>query len=154
MGISRWRPPLQLHGLLGPGPGPQTRTPLPHCILILCVLSLVGLSVARPALCPWLQHPMQTPTPTCPDAQGPRVSLTLGSSNLSEVSLSPSPRVCNGLGPGLFSRDLVCTRILFLYPFLWSKRIFLPLRRDKYLKNLIISPLGYGLKRKKKTLGY
>ena len=51
LGISRWRPPLQLHGLLGAGPCPQTRTPPPQCPLlhlILCVLSLVGLSVSLP----------------------------------------------------------------------------------------------------------
>ena len=51
LGISRWWPPLQLHGLLRPGPCPGTRTPPPPCPLlhlILCVLSLVGLSVSLP----------------------------------------------------------------------------------------------------------
>ena len=51
LGISRWWPPLQLHGLLGAGPGPLTGTPRPQgplLHLILCVLSLVGLSVSLP----------------------------------------------------------------------------------------------------------
>ena len=51
LGISRWRPPLQLHGLLGARPCPRTGTPRPQgplLHLILCALSLVGLSVSLP----------------------------------------------------------------------------------------------------------
>lgn len=136
------------------GPGPALRQgPLFHTVSDpLCAIT--GWALCEPALCPWLQHPMQMPTPTCPDAQGPLVSLTLGSSSLSEVSLSPPPGVCNGLGPWLVLRDLVCTEFFSFIPFSSGlKRIFLPLRRDKYLKNLIIFPLGYGLKKEKENPG-
>lgn len=116
--------------------------------------AIIGRALCEPALCSWPQHPMQTSAPTCPDARGSWVSLTLGPSNLSEISLSPPLRVCTGLGPWLVLRDLACTELFSFIPFSSGlKRVFFPLRRSKYFKNLIIFPLGYGLKKEKENSG-
>lgn len=107
LGICTHRPPCSL-GVsrlwLASASTLLTVMPRPLRFRLIPLSSLRGRGLCEPTSCPWSQH--STQMPTCLGPQGPQVSSTLGSANMSEVSLPPPLWPVLGWLHGFFSETL------------------------------------------------